>query len=124
VVTTREPRCAGRRKHWTQGWWVQTRRRRWIFKSDKNPQHTFFRMRNKARGMLKIRRRISDTDTQNSHSFVHSSYSLSDVSAGRTARELYWTSQEFSPADMIVTMALHAHTSPGGWTIGPYLQQF
>jgi hypothetical protein len=39
--------------------------------------------------MLKIRWRISHTDRQNSHSFVHSSYSLPDVSAGRTARELW-----------------------------------
>jgi hypothetical protein len=31
-----------------------------------------------------------------------------DVSAGRTARELWWTSQESSPASIIVTMALHA----------------
>jgi hypothetical protein len=54
---------------------------------------------------------ISDTDTQNSH-FVHSSYSLLDVSAGRFARELWWTSQEFSPAGIVITMALHAHISP------------
>jgi hypothetical protein len=40
-----------------------------------------------------------------------------DVSAGRTARELWWTSQEFHPADILITMALHAHVSPGGWTI-------
>jgi hypothetical protein len=31
-----------------------------------------------------------------------------DVSAGRTARDLWWTSQEFSPAGIIPTMALHA----------------
>jgi hypothetical protein len=36
-----------------------------------------------------------DTDTQNSHSFLQSSYSLPDVSAGRIAREL-WTRQAFS----------------------------
>jgi hypothetical protein len=63
--------------------------------------------------MLKIRCRISDTDQQNSHSFVDSSYSLPDVSAGRIARELWWTSQEFSPAGIINTMALHAQVSPG-----------
>jgi hypothetical protein len=37
-----------------------------------------------------------------------------DVSAGRTARELWWTSQEFSPTGITTTMALHAHVSPGG----------
>jgi hypothetical protein len=35
-----------------------------------------------------------------------------DISAGRTARKLMWTSQELSPA-IIITMALHAHISPG-----------
>jgi hypothetical protein len=37
-----------------------------------------------------------------------------DVSAGRTAGELWCTSQELSPAGIIITMALHAHISPGG----------
>jgi len=69
--------------------------------------------------MLKIPWGISDTEWQNSHSFVHSSYLLPDDSAGRIARELWWTSQEFSPAGIITTMALHAHISPWGWTIGP-----
>jgi hypothetical protein len=55
---------------------------------------------------------------QNSHSFVHSSYSLPHVSASKIARELWYTSQEFSPAG-IMTMALHAHISPEGWTMGP-----
>jgi hypothetical protein len=65
--------------------------------------------------MSKIRWRILDTHAQNSHSFVDSSYSLPAVSAGRTARELWWTSQEFSPAGIntIITMAFHAHISPG-----------
>jgi hypothetical protein len=66
-----------------------------IFKGDKNPQHTFLRMGSKAGrshvlrfyGILKISRRISDTDTQNSQS-VHS-YLLPDVSAGSTDRELW-----------------------------------
>jgi hypothetical protein len=60
---------------------------------------------------------------QNSYSFVHSSYSLPDVSAGRIVRKLWWTSWEFSPAGIIIiiTVALHAHISPGGWTIGPLL---
>jgi hypothetical protein len=40
-----------------------------------------------------------------------------DVCACRT-RELWWTSQELSPAGIIIiTMALHALISPGGWTI-------
>jgi hypothetical protein len=42
---------------------------------------------------------------------------LPGVSAGRTARELWWTSQEFFPAGIIIiitTMALHAHISPQG----------
>jgi hypothetical protein len=64
--------------------------------------------------------RISGTDMKNSHLFVHSSYSLPDVSAGRIARELWWTSKEFFPAViLIITMAFHAHVSPGGCTIGP-----
>jgi hypothetical protein len=41
-----------------------------------------------------------------------------DVSAGRNARELWWTGQELFPAGIITTttttMALHAHISPGG----------
>jgi hypothetical protein len=41
-----------------------------------------------------------------------------DVSAVRTARELWWTSQKLSPAS-IITMALHVHISPGGWTVLP-----
>jgi hypothetical protein len=59
----------------------------------------------------------------------HVRYSLSltlllypDVSAGRTAREHWWMSQELSPAGIITTtttMALHANASPGGWTMGP-----
>jgi hypothetical protein len=50
---------------------------------------------------------------QNSLSFLHSPYPLPDVSAGRIARELWWTSQEFSPAGIIITMAVHDHISPG-----------
>jgi hypothetical protein len=53
---------------------------------------------------------------QNSNSFVHSSYSIPNVSADKIARELWWTSQEFSSAliIIIITMALHAHLSGGG----------
>jgi hypothetical protein len=99
---------------------------RCIFKGNKIPQHNFLRMRSKAGGpvsvrfygMLKIRWRISDTDTQNPHSFIHSSYSLTDVSAGRIARELWWTSRKFSPAG-IITMTLYAHISPEGRTMCP-----
>jgi hypothetical protein len=50
---------------------------------------------------------------RNSHSFIHSSYTLPDVSAGRIARELWWRSQELSPAGIIITMALHIHINPG-----------
>jgi hypothetical protein len=40
---------------------------------------------------------------------------LDYVSAGRTAREFWWTSQELSPAGIIIiTMAIHVHISPGG----------
>jgi hypothetical protein len=46
-------------------------------------------------------------------SFVHSSYSLPHVSAGRIARELWWTSQEFSLSSIIITMALPAHIHTG-----------
>jgi hypothetical protein len=42
------------------------------------------------------------------------------VSAGRTAGELWWTSQELFPAGIITTtMAFHLHISHWGWTIGP-----
>jgi hypothetical protein len=40
-----------------------------------------------------------------------------DVSAGRTARELWWTSQELSLAIIIITtttMALYVYISPRG----------
>jgi hypothetical protein len=51
---------------------------------------------------------------QNSHSIIYSSYSLPDVSAGRIARELWWTSQEFSPTVIIIIiMALHANINLG-----------
>jgi hypothetical protein len=51
---------------------------------------------------------------QNSHSLVHPSYSLPDFSAGRIIRELWWTSQEFSPVGIIIiTKVLRAHISPG-----------
>jgi hypothetical protein len=53
---------------------------------------------------------IKNADIQNSHSF----YSLTDVSAGRIARELWWTSKAFSPAGIIITTVLHAHMSAGG----------
>lgn len=69
-------------------------------------------------GMLKIRWCIFDTDTQSSHS-VHYSYLLPVDSDGSTARMLWWTGQGVSPAGIINTMALHAHTTPEGWTIGP-----
>jgi hypothetical protein len=42
-----------------------------------------------------------------------SSYLLPDVSAGSTASELWWTSQELSPAAIIITVAVHAHISLG-----------
>jgi hypothetical protein len=53
--------------------------------------------------------------------FVHSSSSLQNVFDGTTCREFWWTSQEFSPAGIVIstiTMALHVHISPGGWTLG------
>jgi hypothetical protein len=37
-----------------------------------------------------------------------------DVSAGRTARELWRTIMDLRPAGIITTMALHAHISPEG----------
>jgi hypothetical protein len=46
-----------------------------------------------------------------------------DVCASRTAREILWTTQELSSAGIIITMALHAHISPGGWTIGPLVAE-
>jgi hypothetical protein len=38
---------------------------------------------------------------------------LLDDSADRFARELRWTSQEFSPAGIIITVILDALISPG-----------
>jgi hypothetical protein len=38
---------------------------------------------------------------------------LPDDSAGRIARDLWWTSQEFFLAGINNTMILHAHRSPG-----------
>jgi hypothetical protein len=52
----------------------------------------------------KILRHVKGPLTQNSHSFVYSSYSLPYISAGRIYRELWWTSQEFFPAGIIITM--------------------
>jgi hypothetical protein len=68
---------------------------------------------------LKIPWGISDIDRQNSHSLRPFLILTPDVSAGRTARELWWTSQELSPVGIITTMALNVHISPGGWTIDP-----
>jgi hypothetical protein len=65
-------------------------------------------------GMLKIRWRISDVDRQNSHS-VQSSYFLPDVAAGRTVREVWWTSQEYSPAGIIITLAIPAWRLENVW---------
>jgi hypothetical protein len=42
-----------------------------------------------------------------------------DISAGRTSREFWWTSQELCPAGIIITMAYDGHISPGGRTVGP-----
>jgi hypothetical protein len=50
---------------------------------------------------------------QNFHSFVHFSYSIPDVSAGRIARELWWTSQEFNPDGIIITMTPRSHITQG-----------
>jgi hypothetical protein len=74
--------------------------------------------------MLKIRSRISVTDMQNSHFFFYFPYSLPDVSAGMIARELWWTSQEVSQADIIITLALQAHISAGGRTASPLVAKF
>jgi hypothetical protein len=75
----------------------------------------------------KILRYVKDPLTYLRHwcvkfsSLVHFSYSISDVSAGRIAREFCWTSQEFSPAGVIITMALHTRISPPGWKISPFV---
>jgi hypothetical protein len=69
--------------------------------------------------MTKILRHLKDSLTyaQNSHSIVHSSYSLPDVSAGSIVRELCWKSKELYVAGIIITT--HVHVSRGGLTIGP-----
>jgi hypothetical protein len=49
------------------------------FKGDKNPQHTFLRMEIKAGGFTAYERSVDVSkilNKQNSHSFVHSFYSL------------------------------------------------
>jgi hypothetical protein len=38
--------------HWTQGLLVQTWPMQWIFKGEKNLQHTFLRMGSKAGGIM------------------------------------------------------------------------
>jgi hypothetical protein len=92
----------------------------WIFKGDKMKPEVPCR---------KILRHVKDPLTYlryryaKIHSFAHFSNSLPDISAGRIARELWWTSQEFSPAGfIIITMALHAHI-PGILTICPLVAQ-
>jgi hypothetical protein len=64
---------------------------------------------------------------QNSHSFVHFSYLLLDVSAGRTVRERRWTSQEFSLAGItiiiITATTLPKLTYHPGETIGPLVAE-
>jgi hypothetical protein len=88
--------------------------------SDKNLQHTFFEWEVKpqaqCRKFLRHVKRFVDVsqilNTQNSHSFVLFHYSLPDVSAGRIARELWWTSQEFTP-NGIITMVPRSHINRG-----------
>jgi hypothetical protein len=36
-----------------------------------------------------------------------------DIFAGKTARELWWTSKGLYPVSIIITMALHAYISLG-----------
>jgi len=60
---------------------------------------------------------MKDTYEQNSHSFVHFLCSLPDVSAGRFARGLWWTSQGFSSAGIvIIIIIIHHHGSPRSYT--------
>jgi hypothetical protein len=75
-------------------------------------------MRSKAGGygMLKIPLGISDNEKAKFSLLRPFLLLAPDVSAGRTARELWWTSQDLSPAAIIITMALHVHISAG---IGP-----
>jgi hypothetical protein len=51
--------------------------------------------------------------------FAHSSWLLPHYSAIRTARQLWWTSEEFPFRHHHSTMFVHARISPRGWTIGP-----
>jgi hypothetical protein len=64
----------------------------------------------------KILRHVKDPLTYQRYSFLRPFLLLSpDVSAGRTTRELWYTSQDLSPARIIIiiiTTALHSH-SPG-----------
>jgi hypothetical protein len=65
-------------------------------------------------GILNIPLGVSDTDKVKLSLFRPFLLLAPDVSACMTARELWWTSQELSSAGIIITMALHAHISPGG----------
>jgi hypothetical protein len=59
----------------------------------------------------------------NAHSFPYSSYLLPDV-VGRTARELWLSSQEFSFSRQQSSTVLRAHISPRGLTIRPLVAAF
>jgi hypothetical protein len=64
--------------------------------------------------MLKIRSRIKDTEYAKFSFFRPFLLLAPDVSAGRTASEIWYTSQELYPAGIFVitTTALRSH-SPG-----------
>jgi hypothetical protein len=55
---------------------------------------------------------------QNSFAFPVPPALLQASFAGRIARDLWWTNQEF-PLSNHSTMVLDIHISSGGWTIGP-----
>jgi hypothetical protein len=88
------------------------------FKGDKNRQLTSLRMGRKAGGAMEdftVCYRTLEVFQILMGKILTPSFippTFPDVSAGRTARGLWWTSQKLSPVGFI-TMPLHAHISPG-----------
>jgi hypothetical protein len=106
---------------WTQGSWVQTWLRQWAIRIHSTPSLGWeVKPEDPCRKILwhvtDPLRYFQILNRQNSHSFVHSSYLLQQDSASRMARELWWTSQQLSPATIITITTtvntLHTHISP------------
>jgi hypothetical protein len=64
--------------------------------------------------MLKIPGGISDIEYAKMLTPLSVPSTCSQMTAVRIARERWWTSQEFFPASIVITMALHTHIPPEG----------